>query len=165
MCNKGENKPCFGNFKLQKLRCLWSETQSVGTRFLIRTSGTFPRPKLSRFGEIFCFATTPHHLQQLHSRNAAKYHQKVWVIKQLFHACLWYSQTITPQSMAPRGNSFDYTTNKHEIMVYYFDVMKCIQKASSVSLTLFVTILKFSLTHYAKFVIFYKVFATNVYTH
>ena len=36
--------------------------------FLVRTSGT-----LSRFSEIFCFATKPHRLQQLHSRNAAKY--------------------------------------------------------------------------------------------
>ena len=30
------------------------------------------RPKLSRFGEIFCFATKPHRLQHLHARNTAK---------------------------------------------------------------------------------------------
>ena len=64
-----------------------------------------------------------------------------WVIKQLFHACLYYSQTITPRchgrpdallheakglmqkcirsSTAPMGNSFDYTTSRHEITVYY----------------------------------------------
>ena len=34
LCNNGENKAWFGNFKLQFLRCLWSETYSVGTRFL-----------------------------------------------------------------------------------------------------------------------------------
>ena len=33
------------------------------------------RPKLSRFGEIFCFATKPHRLQQLHARNAGNIHQ------------------------------------------------------------------------------------------
>ena len=37
--------------------------------FLVRTSGTF---------EIFCFASKSHRLQQLHSRNAAKYVIK-WV--------------------------------------------------------------------------------------
>ena len=36
------------------------------------------RPKLSRFGEIFCFVTKPLRLQQLHARNAAKYFIK-WV--------------------------------------------------------------------------------------
>ena len=39
--------------------------------FLVRTSATSWYPKLSRFCEIFCFATKPHHLQQLHARNAA----------------------------------------------------------------------------------------------
>ena len=40
-----------------------------------------PFSKLVRaehFGEIYCFATKPHRLQQLHSRNAAKYFIK-WV--------------------------------------------------------------------------------------
>ena len=46
--------------------------------FLVRTSGTFWDPKFSRLGEIFCFATKPHHLQQLHARKAAKYYIK-WV--------------------------------------------------------------------------------------
>ena len=32
--------------------------------FLVRTSGTFFRLKLNRFGKIFCFATKPLHLQQ-----------------------------------------------------------------------------------------------------
>ena len=41
--------------------------------FLVRTSGTFFRSKFSSFDEIFCFATKPHRLQHLHSRNAAKY--------------------------------------------------------------------------------------------
>ena len=26
LCNNGENEAWFGNFKLQYLRCLWSET-------------------------------------------------------------------------------------------------------------------------------------------
>ena len=41
--------------------------------FLVRISGTFWDQNLIRFGEIFRFATKPHRLQQLHSRNAAKY--------------------------------------------------------------------------------------------
>ena len=46
--------------------------------FLVRTSGTFSHQKLSRFGEISCFATKPNRLQQLHARNVAKYLFK-WV--------------------------------------------------------------------------------------
>ena len=40
--------------------------------FLVRTSGTL-RPKLSRFGEIFCLQQNRIVLQQRHSRNAAMY--------------------------------------------------------------------------------------------
>ena len=62
-----------------------------------------------------------------------------WVIKQLFHGCLVNSQSLplgasddpmdywpsasdnSPpwSSSSPRGNSFDYSPNHHEITVYY----------------------------------------------
>ena len=35
----------------------------MGTRFLSKNERNILRPKLSRFGEIFCFATKPHRLQ------------------------------------------------------------------------------------------------------
>ena len=51
------------------------------------------RPKLSRFGEIFCFATKKHLLQQLHARNSAKYFIK-WVGFCLFDLILYVHSTI-----------------------------------------------------------------------
>ena len=53
-----------------------------------------------------------------------------WVIKHLFHGCLVNSQNLCPSvpsasgnsppwsSSSPRGNSFDYSPNHHEITVY-----------------------------------------------
>ena len=40
--------------------------------FLVKNERNILRPKLNRFGEIFCFASKPHRIQQLHSRNVAK---------------------------------------------------------------------------------------------
>ena len=54
----------LATFHSQQLRCLWSETLIVGTRFLtILDESNELRPNLSRFGEIFYSATKPHLVQ------------------------------------------------------------------------------------------------------
>ena len=53
----------LATFHSQELRCLWSETFIVGTRFLRYDERNTLRPNLSRFGKIFYFATKPHLVQ------------------------------------------------------------------------------------------------------
>ena len=64
--------------------------------FLVRNKRNILRPKLSRFGEIFCFASKPHRLQQLHSRNAAK-----WLGNKTDNACMF----VVKSKLLPRPDA------------------------------------------------------------
>ena len=65
LCNNSENEAWFGNLNsnnsvvlVRNIKCSYSISQ-------LERAEHFLRPKLSIFGEIFCFATKPHRLQQL----------------------------------------------------------------------------------------------------
>ena len=57
---------------------VYGQKHKVWVLFFSLNGRNILRPKLSRFGEIICFATKPHCLQQLHAINAANYFTK-WV--------------------------------------------------------------------------------------
>ena len=68
----------FSHFRLLNIFVVYGQKhQVVGpcgySFFLSQNESNTLRPELSRLGEMFCFATKPHHLHHLFSSNAAKY--------------------------------------------------------------------------------------------
>ena len=69
--------------------------------FLVRMSGTFWDQNWADLVKFSVLQKKPHRLQQLHSRNAV-FHQKGWVIKQLFHTSVpWTTWCIIAIGLQP----------------------------------------------------------------